>query len=288
MANLTKGSASIASKIKEHMDDQGWPHEKRIKLWQAVEKGKKQVFATLPTSLIKESKNIRRGGDDSEIKKLADSIRNEGLLQHPVVCLEQNENGLIQFTMVAGHRRLKAFRLLARKEIDCAVKIFSNESERLISSFIENDVRKNMDVFDTALAYLKMKESGLSSNDIAARTKKDISNINRFLKFNTWSDSLVSKIRTLQPKPALRDLFLLLSFEEKDVFSKLEELMALKEMKAKKEKQSDSDKSTIRIPAHEKRYNKIKAVVEKYDIASSELQKFSKMLKEADIIRKSL
>ena len=288
MANLTKGSASIASKIKEHMDDHGWPHEKRVKLWQAVEKGEKQVFATLPISLIKESKNIRRGGDDSEIKKLADSIKNEGLLQHPVVCLEQNDNGLIQFTMAAGHRRLKAFRLLSRKEIDCAIKIFSNESERLISSFMENDVRKNMDVFDTALAYLKMKESGLSANDIASRTKKDISNINRFLKFNTWSDSLVTKIRSLDPKPALRDLFLLLSFEEKDIPSKLRELMALKEIKTKKEKKNNPDENSVRVPAHEKRYNKIKAVVEKYDIAPPELQKFSKMLREADIIRKSL
>lgn len=288
MANLTKGSASIASKIKEHMDDQGWPHEKREKLWQAVKKGERQVFATLPMSLIKESKNIRRGGDDSEIKKLADSIKNEGLLQHPVVCLEQNENGHIQFTMVAGHRRLKAFRLLDRKEIDCAIKIFSSESERLVSSFIENDVRKNMDVFDTALAYLKMKESGLSANEIAARTKKDVSNVNRFLKFNTWSDSLVTKIRCLEPKPALRDLFALLSFEEKDIPAKLRELMSLKQMKAKKDKKDDSEENSIRVPAHEKRYNKIKAVVEKYDIAPSQLQTFSKMLREADIIRKSL
>jgi len=283
MTDLTKGSKNIGNKIKGHMKEQGWPQEKREKLWTATENGNKQVFATIPVSLIKSSKNIRRGEDEHQINELAKSIQTDGLIQNPVVCLEKNESGAIQFVMVAGHRRLSAFKVLGRHEIDCAIKIFSSESERLVSSFIENDVRSNMDAFDTALAYQKMKDSGLSSNDIAKRTNKDISSINRFLKFNTWSDDLVTKIRSMETKPALRDLFLLLTFNEKDISEKLDQLTNMKSKKGPK-----ADPKSLRIPAHEKRYEKIKGIISKYNFDEDQLGAFSKVLKEADIIRKAL
>lgn len=283
MTNLTKGSQNIGNKIKGHMVDQGWPQEKREKLWTATNQGSKQVFATIPVSLIKSSKNIRRGEDEQQINELAKSIQTDGLIQNPVVCLEKNDAGAIHFVMVAGHRRLSAFKVLGRQEIDCAIKIFSSESERLVSSFIENDVRSNMDVFDTALAYQKMKDSGLSSNEIAKRTNKDISSINRFLKFNTWSDDLVNKIRIMEIKPALRDLFLLLTFKQDEIFKKLDQLANLKSKKRPK-----AAPNSLRVPAHEKRYEKIKDIISKYDFDEDQLGIFSKVLKEADIIRKAL
>lgn len=287
MSNLTKGSENIGNKIKEHMAQNGWSQERREQLWNAVRNSEKQVFARIPLELILSSKNIRRGDNNTEIEKIASSIKSDGLIQNPLICLEKTDNGSISFVTVAGHRRLKALKLLGFSEVDCAIKIFQNESDRLVSSFIENDVRSNMDAFDTALAYLKMKESGLTSYEIASRTGKDISNVNRYLKFNSWSDGLVTKIRSMDKFPAVRDLFALLPLGEPDIFQKLD-ILCDKKNRRKSKKENDTHNINLRIPAYEKRYKTLAEVISKYEIDDTHKMIFSKILNEAKIIRKSL
>ncbi|MCB9229810.1 MAG: ParB N-terminal domain-containing protein [Deltaproteobacteria bacterium] len=291
MSNLTKGSDAIGKKIKEHMIrdqalQQEWPQERREQLWNAVLKSEQQIFAKIPVNLILASKNIRRGGDDAEISKLVSSIRSDGLIQSPVVCLEKDDSGQISFVTVAGHRRLKALEVLGICHVDCAIKVFSKESDRLVSSFIENDVRKNMDPFDIAVAYSKMKESGLSAAEIALRTNKDISSVNRLLKFNTWSDDLVARIRSMDKLPAVRDLFALLPLKEGEIVDRLALDRNIDGAQSKKE-QSDKQPS-IRLAAHEKRYSTLTEIVTKYDINDAQKAIFSKILTEAKIIRKAL
>ena len=60
---------------------------------------------------IKETGNVRTSYNDKKIQELADSIFKYGLINPiSVKPLPEDENGIKQYELVAGHRRLRAFR----------------------------------------------------------------------------------------------------------------------------------------------------------------------------------
>lgn len=68
---------------------------------------------------IKETGNVRQEYDPKGIAELADSIFTYGLI-NPITVkpLEDDENGIKQYELVAGHRRLRAFQYLCEKGQD--------------------------------------------------------------------------------------------------------------------------------------------------------------------------
>ena len=107
-----------------------------------------QQVALLPVKLIASSPyQPRKYFDLSKIKKLADSIAANGLLQ-PITVVKQKH----QYLLVSGERRLKAVKMLCQKTIKGIVMNF-NAIEHCQASLVENIQRENLSVIEEALSY---------------------------------------------------------------------------------------------------------------------------------------
>ena len=88
-----------------------------------------------------------------EVKELADSIKEQGLIQPIVVTKADNGN----YYIVGGHRRVEAHRLLRKDKIKAYV--IEVDPKKLASmSIVENLQREDLDLIETAMAIKRYKE----------------------------------------------------------------------------------------------------------------------------------
>lgn len=134
---------------------------------------------TVALELIDRPVKISRETIDPErVRELAESIREVGLLQ-PVVLRAVNG----RYEMVAGDRRYLAHKLLGLKEIKALVKEL-DDRETVVIRGIENLQRVNLTIAEEAHVYLVLKEEGgLSYVEIAKKTGKAKSTIERYIKY---------------------------------------------------------------------------------------------------------
>ena len=110
------------------------------------------VLQIIEISKIRHPQNQLRMTLDS-LNDLADSIIQHGLLQ-PIVVRPVQKG----YEIVAGNRRLEAFRLLKRRRIECHV-IELSDKEAYEVALVENVQRKTMTPLEEALAFKKYVES---------------------------------------------------------------------------------------------------------------------------------
>lgn len=107
----------------------------------------------------------RRSFDDASIKELADSIRENGLIQ-PITVRSHPEHPE-RYQLVAGERRLRACRLLG--ETDIAAQVVEIDEQRLqLVGLVENIQRESLTLWERANAYRAVQQTlGLSVNATA-------------------------------------------------------------------------------------------------------------------------
>lgn len=119
-----------------------------------------------------------------DLKDLAESIRNNGILQPLTVRI--NSNG--KYELVAGERRLKAAKIVGKKEVPCIVLKTSIEQSAILA-LMENLQRKNLNFFEEAIAINKLIEKWqLTQHELALKLGKaqsTIANKLRILKFSS-------------------------------------------------------------------------------------------------------
>jgi ParB family chromosome partitioning protein len=116
--------------------------------------------------------------DPERVRELAESIRENGLLEPVIV---RPVNG--RFEMVAGDRRYLAHKLLGLKDIKAIVREL-DDGQTIIIRGIENLQRENLTPSEEGQVYLLMKEEGgLSSKEISRRTGKAHNTVTRYLRF---------------------------------------------------------------------------------------------------------
>lgn len=131
-------------------------------------------------SIIPNRHQPRQSFDEESIKELAQSIKENGLAQ-PIVVMRVNEN---VYELIAGERRLRAYKYLGFKEIEAIVRENLSDSKKLLTALIENIQREDLNPIEKAFAYKKMIEMGMNQNDIAnycGKSKSSISNTLRLL-----------------------------------------------------------------------------------------------------------
>lgn len=120
----------------------------------------------------------RQDFPEVELQKLADSIKQSGLLQ-PIV-VRRKGDGL--YELIAGERRWRAARLAGLRSIPAAVRNCS-DSEAVIYALIENLQRHDLNPMETARAYHRMaSEFGLTQDEIADQVGKDRSSVANFAR----------------------------------------------------------------------------------------------------------
>jgi ParB family chromosome partitioning protein len=136
----------------------------------------------LPLDQLRANPNQpRKTFDEESLKELADSIREQGIIQ-PII-VEEGGDGV--YTIVAGERRSRAARLAGLREVPVLIRNYSDE-KRLEVSIIENVQRADLNPIEEAAAYKKlMKITGLSQDEVAAKVGKNrasVANALRLLK----------------------------------------------------------------------------------------------------------
>jgi ParB family transcriptional regulator, chromosome partitioning protein len=119
--------------------------------------------------------------NETEIAGLAESIRNQGLLQ-PVV-LRKKVDG---YEIISGERRLRALKHLGNNQVPSFVKAQVSDREMLELALVENIQREDLNDIEEAVGYQRLlQECSLSHEDLAQRVGKSrsaVTNIMRLLK----------------------------------------------------------------------------------------------------------
>lgn len=129
------------------------------------------MYQTIPVDLVRPAEdNVRRRPGD--VKDLAASIASVGVIEPLLVC--PRDDGC--FTVVAGHRRLRAARQAGLVEIPCVVKELS-EAERLETMIAENLARQALNPVEEAQAFFRMVELSVPVKDLAQRLGRSAKHI---------------------------------------------------------------------------------------------------------------
>jgi ParB family transcriptional regulator, chromosome partitioning protein len=124
----------------------------------------------------------RRTFDQEKIAELANSIRENGIIQPLLV-----KKGVDGFELIAGERRWRAAQKAGLDKVPVIVKEVE-EKHRLELSLIENIQREDLNVMEEAEAYQKLIEQfGYTQEEIGKRVGKSrtsITNTLRLIKLN--------------------------------------------------------------------------------------------------------
>lgn len=106
-------------------------------------------------SIYENPHQARKRFDEQEISQLASSIKERGLLSPILVRKHETEKG--KSVLVAGERRLRAFKLLGAKKIPAIITTVQ-DTESL--SLIENVARANLSIIETSDGLAKLLKNG--------------------------------------------------------------------------------------------------------------------------------
>ena len=92
----------------------------------------------------------RNDFDKAEIKELAESIENFGMLQ-PLTLRKKGK----EYELIAGERRLRAAKLIDIKKVPGIINDF-NDEEMAEIALVENIQRKDLNFIEEAVAYSRL------------------------------------------------------------------------------------------------------------------------------------
>lgn len=131
----------------------------------------------------------RREFNEQELKDLAASIRQVGILQPLIVSKIEKDTPTgrdVEYELIAGERRLRAARLANLPRVPVVIRRHATAPEKLAVSVIENIQRANLNPVEEARAYERLnKQFGMSYPDIAEQVGKSqpvIANAVRMLR----------------------------------------------------------------------------------------------------------
>ena len=149
-------------------------------------------FTEIPVGLVTENPyQPRREIDEEALKGLAESIREEGLLQ-PIVVRKVADG----YELIAGERRLRAFRKLTIDKIPARV-IEASDASSATLALIENLQREGLNPIEEALGYASLiRDFDLTQEKASERLGKSrasVANSLRLLRLSGDVQSYLSK-----------------------------------------------------------------------------------------------
>ncbi len=122
--------------------------------------------------------------NDAAIKSLAESIRENGILQP--ICVRRN--GAL-YEIISGERRARAAKLVGLQNVPCIIMSVDDEQSAVLA-LIENIQRKDLSYFEEALAIEKLiTVYGLTQDSAAERLGKAQSTVANKLRLLRFTDA---------------------------------------------------------------------------------------------------
>ena len=139
-----------------------------------------------PADFIANPKQPRTEFDQKKLEELADSIRENGVIE-PII-IEPAENG--KFYIIAGERRTRASLLAGLSKVPVQIRKF-DEIQRLQVALIENIQRADLNPIDEAQAYYNLMELGeLTHEEVAKRVGKNRSTVTNSVRLLKLPDDM--------------------------------------------------------------------------------------------------
>ncbi len=142
----------------------------------------------------------RREFRDDELRALADSIRQYGVLQALVVTrkeIQKEDGGLgVEYELIAGERRLRASRLAGLSQVPVLIKT-GDDSDlmKLELAIIENIQREDLNAVDRARAFDRLaKEFGFKHLEIAKKVGKSREYVTNTMRLLTLPPDILTAL----------------------------------------------------------------------------------------------
>ncbi len=142
----------------------------------------------------------RRDFDEAQLKSLADSIRQYGVLQALVVTrkeVETSGGGLAtEYELVAGERRLRASRLAGLTQVPALIRTAEDtDLMKLELAIIENIQREDLSPVDRARAFERLaKEFSLTHAEIGKKVGKSREYVSNTLRILMLSEPILAAL----------------------------------------------------------------------------------------------
>lgn len=154
--------------------------------------------------IIADADQPRRYFEEESLRELAESIRKHGILQPIIVTPHKGK-----YMIVAGERRFRAAQYAGIDKIPALVRTLSNQ-HKLELSLIENLQRRDLNILETATAYLKLRDQfNLSLDEIGlhvgGKSTSAISNTLRLLRLpeSVRKELASGRVREGQVRPLI-------------------------------------------------------------------------------------
>lgn len=132
----------------------------------------------------------RRQFDAEKLQELADSIRENGILQ-PLLVTPRGDG----FELVAGERRLRAARLAGLTEVPVVVRDVV-DAESLKLAILENVQREDLNPMEEAAGYRRLiDEFGMTQQELAERIGKSRSSVANAIRLLNLSPEVQDRVR---------------------------------------------------------------------------------------------
>ncbi|MCQ2982353.1 MAG: ParB/RepB/Spo0J family partition protein [Treponemataceae bacterium] len=128
--------------------------------------------------------------DPEKLQELADSIKEHGVIQPPVV--EEAGNG--NYWIITGERRTRAAKLAGLTQIPVRVQKYT-DVKKLEVALIENIQRQDLNAIEEALAYKELMDlAQITQDDVAKRMGKSRSAVANSLRLLKLPEDMQKKI----------------------------------------------------------------------------------------------
>lgn len=149
-----------------------------------------QIILIPQTEIMPNPNQPRRHFDYDELESLAQSIRENGIIQ-PISVRQLKDN---TYELVAGERRLRAARMVGLTRIPCILMKIDDQKSALYG-LTENLQRQDLDFFEEALAIQRLiNEYKISQEDAAKILGKAQSTLSNKLRLLNLTESQRIKI----------------------------------------------------------------------------------------------
>lgn len=147
-----------------------------------------QIQSIAVSDIVPNRFQPRRTFDEAELSALAESIRENGLIQP--ISVRRVKGG---FELIAGERRLRAAKLIGRSKIEAVVYDIGDE-DSAVWALIENLQRSDLSPFDAAEAAMRLVSIWNIPREEAAR------------RLGISASALSNRLRILKLEPEVREI----------------------------------------------------------------------------------
>ena len=138
------------------------------------------------TNIYPNKKQPRKNFKEKEIKELAESIKNQGLIQ-PIVVREVSKN---TYEIIAGERRWRACQKAGLHSVSCVIMSVDEENVYELA-LIENIQRENLNIVEEAKAYKNLtKIKGIKNEELSKKIGKSPSHILNLIRILELDDEI--------------------------------------------------------------------------------------------------